>query len=123
MTQRSTIALLFLVAAAVSISPLDARAQRSRNRGKVHSLQATSDKAGVHPDTATDIPASSTIMCINGVSETPNVVVSCSITAPGFKGILKKGETAKTTAAGTVTMTCSGQGYMRCSARIDIPPA
>lgn len=122
MNLRFAIAFIFLLAATVSVSPLDTRAQRPR-RGKVHALQATSDKSGVHPATAADIPASSTITCVNGVSETPNIQVSCSITAPGFKGILKKGETAKTTAAGTVTLTCYGQGYMRCDARVDIPPS
>ena len=121
MNPRSAIALLFVFAASVSISPLGAQAQR-RPRGKVRAMEATSDKAGAHPDTAPDIPASSTITCINGVSETPNVVVSCGITAPGFKGVLKKGETFKTTAAGTITLTCHGVGFMRCDARVDIPP-
>jgi|SRR5215469_1641953 len=95
------------------------RAQR-RPRGQVHSLQATTDKAGEHP-AKTDIPGPATVMCINGVSETPNVVVSCSITGPGFSGILTKGKTANLTRAGTVTMKCNGQGYMRCDARVDIP--
>jgi hypothetical protein len=121
MNPRHAIALAILLAAAVSLAPLDAHAQR-RPRGKVRAMEATSDKGGVHPDTATDIPASSTITCINGVSETPNIVVSCGITAPGFKGVLKKGETFKTTAAGTVTLTCHGAGFMRCDARVDIPP-
>jgi len=61
-------------------------------------------------------------MCINGVSETPNVTVSCFITGPGFNGVLAKGKTANLTGAGTVTMKCNGQGYMRCDARVDIPP-
>jgi len=35
---------------------------------------------------------------------------------------LKKGETFKTTAAGAITLTCHGVGFMRCDARVDIPP-
>jgi len=64
-------------------------------------------------------------MCINATSETPNPppLPNCHITAPGFNGILNKGQTVNATGAGTVTLKCNGQGYMRCNARIDIPPA
>lgn len=100
--------------------PHQSPAQR-RPLGKVHALQATTDKGGVHPATA-DIPGPATVTCINGVSETPNVIVNCSIAGPGFTGILQKGKTANLTAAGTVTLKCNGQGFMRCDARVDIPP-
>jgi hypothetical protein len=97
-------------------------AQRAR-RGKVQSLQATSDKAGPHPATAT-ITGPATVTCLNAVSETPNVQPppACRISGPGFSGILVKGKTANLTGPGDVTLTCSGQGFMRCDARVDIPP-
>jgi hypothetical protein len=111
-----------LLAVAVLTLSLQANAQRAP-RGKVTSLQATSDKAGQHPAQA-EITGPASIMCVNAVSETPNVEPppSCYITAPGFKGVLKKGQTADATDRGTVTLQCNGQGYMRCNARIDTPP-
>ena len=116
--------LIFLLALAVSALALAYRleAQRPRNRAKVHSLQATADTSGVHPDKF-DITGPVTFTCLNAVSETPNSrpEPSCHITAPGFNKILKKGESGNATDAGTVTLTCSGQGNLRCSARVDIP--
>lgn len=99
-----------------------ADAQRAP-RGKVTSLQATSDKTGPHPDKA-EIAGPATIMCINAASQTPNAppLPNCRITAPGFSGILNKGQTANATGAGTVALICNGKGYMRCNARIDTPP-
>jgi hypothetical protein len=40
--------------------------------------------------------------------------VSCSVTGPGFSGILIKGKTANLTGVGTVTLKCNSQIYMRC---------
>ena len=112
--------LLLCLLAALFITSSPGSAQRAR-LGKVHSLQATSDKGGEHP-ASTEISAPGTVTCINGVSETPNVQVSCSVTGPGFTGVLNKGKSANLTGAGTVTMKCRGQGFMRCNARVDIPP-
>jgi hypothetical protein len=97
-------------------------AQRAPH-GKVQSLQATSDKAGAHPATAT-ITGPATVTCLSAVSETPNVQPppACRIAGPGFSGILVKGKTANLTGPGDVTLTCSGQGFLRCDARVDIPP-
>jgi hypothetical protein len=116
---RFAFSLSLLMVALLAIAS-GSPAQRAP-RGKVHALQATTDKAGEHPATA-EIPGPATVMCINGVSETPNVTVNCSITGPGFTGILTKGKSANLTAAGTVTLKCNGQGFMRCDARVDIPP-
>lgn len=113
-------ALLLCLLAVLFITPSRTRAQRAR-LGKVHSLQATSDNGGEHPASA-EISGPGTVTCINGVSETPNVQVSCSVTGPGFTGVLNKGKSAELTGAGTVTMKCRGQGYMRCNARVDVPP-
>jgi hypothetical protein len=122
MKTRYAISILFLLASAIlaAIFPVDA--QRAP-RGKVTSLQATSDQSGPHPASA-EIAGPATIMCINATSETqnPSPLPNCHITAPGFNGILNKGQTVDATGAGTVTLKCNGQGYMRCNARIDIPP-
>jgi hypothetical protein len=101
---------------------LPARIAIERARlGKVHSLQATSDKGGEHP-ASTEISGPATVTCLNGVSETPNTQVSCSVTGPGLSGVLNKGKSANLTGAGTVTLKCHGQGFMRCDARVDLPP-
>jgi hypothetical protein len=120
--KRYSISLVVLVAVATLTLAYRVEAQRPRNRAKVHSLQATADASGVHPDKF-DITGPVTFTCLNAVSETPNSrpEPSCHITAPGFNKTLKKGESGNTANAGTVTLTCNGQGNLRCSARVDIP--
>jgi hypothetical protein len=112
--------LLLCLLAVLFITPSRSSAQRAR-LGKVHSLQATSDKGGEHP-ASTEISGPATVTCLNGVSETPNTQVSCSVTGPGLSGVLNKGKSANLTGAGTVTLKCHGQGFMRCDARVDLPP-
>ncbi len=120
--KRYPIFLLALTAVSTLTLAFRVEAQRPRNRAKVHSLQATADASGVYPDKF-DITAPVTFTCLNAVSETPNSrpEPSCHITAPGFNKTLKKGESGNATGAGTVTLTCNGQGNLRCSARVDIP--
>ena len=113
----SILMLCLLVFLAVSSGSNAQRAQR----GKVHALQATSDKGGEHP-ASTEISGPATVTCLNGVSEIPNTQVSCFVTGPGFTGVLNKGKAANVTGAGTVTLKCRGEGFMRCDARVDIPP-
>ena len=122
MKMRYPISLLALLAVSILTVTYQVNAQRPRNRAKVHSLQATFDASGPHPDKA-DITGPVTFTCLNAVSETPNTrpAPSCHITAPGFNGTLVIGKTANATGAGTVILTCVGQGYLRCSARVDIP--
>jgi hypothetical protein len=113
---------LLALAVALMIAPRT-NAQRAR-LGKVTSLQATTDSAGAHPATAA-IAGPAKITCLNAVSEAPNSrpTPSCHVVAPGFTGNLAKGEAKDLTAAGSVTLTCNGQGPMlRCAARVDIPP-
>ena len=109
---------IFSLAVTVLAVTHQPNAQRTP-RAEVHALQATTDKTGEHPATA-EITGPATITCLNAASETLNSQPppSCNIAAPGFKGIVKKGVTVNATGAGTVTLTCSGQGYLRCDARI-----
>jgi hypothetical protein len=109
-------ALVLLALASFSLS-IQAGAQRARP-GKVTSLQATTDKDGSHPS-STEITEAKNITCMNAVSETPSAKPVCRIVAPGFTGILAIGKSVNATGAGTVTLTCSGQGFMRCSARVN----
>ncbi len=119
-----SVALAGVVAATVAFALASTSdAQRAR-LGKVQSLQATVDKGGVHPSSA-DITNTVKITCMNSVSETPNSqpAPGCHIVAPGYTGNLAKGQVINATGPGTVTLTCTGQGFLRCSARVDIPPA
>jgi hypothetical protein len=120
--KRYPVFLLALAAVSALTLAYQVEAQRPRNRAKVHSLQATADASGVHPDKF-DITGPVTFTCLNAVSETPNSrpEPSCHITAPGFNKTLQKGESGNATGAGTVTLTCNGQGNLRCAARVDIP--
>lgn len=119
---RYPISLFALLAVSILTLTYQVNAQRPRNRAQVHSLQATTDSSGSHPD-KTDITGPVSFTCLNAVSETPNTrpAPACHITASGFNGTLVIGKTANATGAGTVTLTCVGQGYLRCSARVDIP--
>ena len=109
-------ALVSLALASFSLT-MQAGAQRVRP-GKVTSLQATTDKDGSHPS-STEITEAKNITCMNAVSETPSAKPACRIVAPGFTGILAIGKSVNATGAGTVTLTCSGPGFMRCSARVN----
>ena len=122
MRMRIRISLFAVLAVAVFMLTNQVDAQRPRNRAKVHSMQATSDASGAHPDKF-DADGAVTITCLAAFSETPNArpEPSCRISAPGFSGIMKKGDTAKTTGAGAITLNCAGPGNLRCSARVDIP--
>jgi hypothetical protein len=114
-----SVASLCLLAAVSSLA-FQSDAQRA-SRGQVHALQATYDKGGEHP-ASTEISGPATITCINGASENmAGPQPSCSVTGPGFSGILNKGKAANLTGAGTVTLKCSGQGYRKCDARVDVP--
>ena len=51
----------------------------------------------------------------------PNVPAVCEIYAPGIPGIkLRRGEVAGTSGPGTLTMRCSGAGYiLACTCKIE----
>lgn len=119
----SILAIAVALAAALTAASVSTHAQRSRNRGMVHNMEATADKAGSHPATFTlDGPA--VITCIRATSEIPNSnpAPACRITANGFNGTMAPPSNA-TLKAGDITLTCVGQGsFLRCDARVDIPP-
>jgi hypothetical protein len=114
------LAALVVVLSAVAVST---RAQRSRNRGVVHNMEATADKAGAHPDKFA-LTAPALITCVRATSEIPdsNPAPACRISANGFNGTMAANSNA-TLKAGDITLSCVGQGPMlRCDARVDIPP-
>jgi len=108
------------LALAFALPTLAVRASAQRTRGPmVTSMQASIDKDGPHPDKK-ETKGPAPITCLGGVSDDPgSPVVACKISGPGFNGILKKGEKADLTDAGTVTLACTGRGWVRCNARIN----
>ena len=118
---KTSCSILF-VALAVFLLAFSGQAQRARH-GTVRAMQASFDKGVQHPDTA-EITAAATITCVATVSDVPSAPPPiCSVAGPGFNGTLVKGKSAALTGAGTVTLKCLGQGWARCNARIDTPPA
>jgi hypothetical protein len=88
-------------------------------RVMVTSLSASIDKDGPHPDKA-ELKAAAPITCISAISDNPSSPKpACRITAPGFSGVVAVGDKVNPTDAGTVTLTCTGTGWVRCRARVN----
>jgi len=118
---KTSCSVLFL-GFALFLLAVPGSAQRARH-GTVRSMQASFDKGVQHPDTA-NITTAASITCVATVSDVPSAPPpTCSVSGPGFSGTLEKGKSAALTGAGTVTLKCFGQGWARCNARIDTPPA
>jgi hypothetical protein len=82
-----------------------------------HVIQASVEASGnQHPGTvAVRGPAS--VTCLDAQPQRSNA--TCYVTGPGLDRQLPKGANAGTSGAGTVTLTCNGNGALRCSARVD----
>lgn len=117
---RYSIALLTLLTFAVFSLAFRSNAQRTRGpKVMVTSLSASIDKDGPHPDKA-EIKEPAPITCISAISDDRNSPTpACKITAPGFSGVLATGKSANVTEAGTVTLACTGTGWVRCNAQIN----
>jgi len=60
------------------------------------------------------------VTCIDIYAPEPNgKAIACYVKGPGINRQLKLGESAETTGAGTVILTCKGDGFIYCRARID----
>jgi hypothetical protein len=118
MNARYSIPLLFL--SAVALFTVANHADAQRNRGPmVTAMSASIDKDGPHPF-KTEIKGPAPVTCISAISDDPSSPTpACKVAGPGFTGILKKGEKADLTGAGTVTLNCTGRGWVRCNARIN----
>lgn len=118
MNARYSIFLFLLSAIALFTLTSHAHAQRTR-APMVTSMSASIDKDGSHPNKV-EIKGPAPITCVSTIAYDANTPTpACKIDGPGFKGILKKGEKADLTEAGTVTLTCTGRGYVRCATRIN----
>jgi len=107
-----------LLVAAFFVLTFPGNAQRQSGR-MVTSLSASIEKDGPHPNKA-EIKGPVPIMCISTITDGPkSPKPACKIAAPGFSGILTEGEKANATEAGTVTLSCTGTGWVRCRARIN----
>jgi hypothetical protein len=80
-------------------------------------ITAAFDQKGHHPGTA---PAKgpATVRCLSAVSDLGKPA-GCYIVAPGYAGEVPVGHSIGTSGAGTVTLTCTGQGnVVRCVAQV-----
>ena len=96
------------------------QAAKDSKRAAAQTISASSDQTGQHPGTAA-IAGPARVTCVSATSDIPNPQPrpSCNITAPGFGGDVKVGSTIGASGAGTVTLTCNGQGNrLACTARI-----
>lgn len=83
-------------------------------------ISAYSDKTGQHPGLAA-VAGAAQVKCVGARSDisNPQPTSSCNIVAPGYNGDLKVGASIGTSGAGTVTLTCNGQGNrLDCDARV-----
>jgi hypothetical protein len=100
---RSTIIALGLAAAATAVGS--------------STITASFDTKGHHPATAA-IKRAATILCASANSNQGSPA-ACYIVAPGVSRQVLKGQSVGASGAGTVTLTCDGQGTLvRCSANI-----
>lgn len=83
-------------------------------------ISASTDSNGNQHNSSAAIGGPATLTCISGGGQN----VSCFVTAPGVAQQLypPKGQ-AGTSGAGTVNLSCNGNGALRCSLRIDGPVA
>lgn len=98
----------------------DAKQAAKDTKKAAQTVSASSDQTGQHPGTAA-IAGPARVTCASASSDIPNPQPrpSCNITAPGFGGDVKVGSTIGAGGAGTVTLTCNGQGNrLACTARI-----
>src|SRR5579864_4077671 len=84
----------------------------SKAAPKSSSITASFDQGGHHPATSV-VTGIASVSCSDG-SGSQGTPVDCLIVAPGFVGEVPLHKTVQTTGAGTVMLTCSGQG--KCTA-------
>jgi hypothetical protein len=87
-----------------------------------HVISASFDQTGQHPGLS-PIAGPATVSCLTATSDiqNPQPPPSCNILTPGYNGDVKVGQSVGASGAGTVTLTCSGNGQgnkLACSARV-----
>lgn len=78
------------------------------------SISATFDQSGEHPATAV-AKGVATVSC-SDASGSQGHPVDCLILAPGYMGEVALHKSVTTTGAGTIQLSCSGQGH--CTALV-----
>ena len=91
----------------------------SKVRGGLKTITAKVDSTGMHPGNAA-VNGPVHVTCVSAVSDNGSVVPpTCVVTAPGTDGVVEVGKTIATNGAGTVVLTCKGEGNLNCVARIE----
>jgi hypothetical protein len=116
----SGIAFVLTILVSIGFAQDPQQAAKDGKKAPAQTISASSDQTGQHPGTAA-IAGPARVTCASASSDIPNPQprASCNITAPGFSGDVKVGSTIGASGAGTVTLTCNGQGNrLACTARI-----
>ena len=88
-----------------------------------HFVNSTTDANGNQHPGKSAIRANGTITCTNATQSITSggYKAACYVSTTGSGGTstLEKGQNMGTGNGGTLTLTCSGQGYLTCQVRID----
>ncbi len=83
-------------------------------------ISASRDQTGQHPATAS-LPGDTHVKCLTAKSDVPNPQPEpgCHVDAPDRVSVdLKVGSSTHFSRTGTMTLTCTGQGNLRCTAEV-----
>jgi hypothetical protein len=104
--------VLLVIAIALSNQSLSAGPKKGSQK-----ITASGASGTPRPATA-EIGGPASIECLNASSSGYAMKTSCIISAPGYSGTVEIGHTVDADGPGTVVLTCTGQGFVRCSALI-----
>lgn len=91
----------------------------SKIRGGTRTISASSDGAGTHAGSVA-VSGPVHVTCVTAVADNGSAVPpTCVVTAPGTDGAVEIGKTVATNGAGTIVLTCKGDGTLNCTARIE----
>jgi hypothetical protein len=86
-------------------------------------IKASSDANGNQHAGTTAVRGPAKVTCLSATqSVTPrpgDPPPTCYVVGPGVAAQVHKGTNVGTSGAGTVTLTCNGQGALTCSVRVD----
>jgi hypothetical protein len=105
-----------IVAAAIAVGTATIASAASRV------INASTDMNGnQHPGT-TAVRGPARVTCLTATQSSAHPgdpPATCYVQGPGVASQVQKGANVGTSGAGTVTLTCNGQGRLTCSARVD----
>lgn len=104
---------ILLLVATLALSGQSANPKKATSQ----KITASGNNGAPRPGTAA-IGGPASIKCLSASASGHAMKTSCSISAPGYSGIVEIGQTVDANGPGTVVLTCTGQGFVQCSALI-----